>query len=384
MGKKGKIEELLLDKMKHLSIDASLPPVGSTLAPAVQSLGGPPASQTISGQTPPASQAISGHPPPASHAISGPTPPASQYISGHPPATSPNISDPFASKSKQHQPMESSRPPHQIPESSTPEQCLQIRKLDAWFQFLKKLPSLPDSLVIKLKSDVYEYLELGKLDMSLINLHDINTEDFKVISSMEALEEKTGFGYSNVVAPPIKDCLLCNNPLHLHNKPTNIVIHGFEGPRIGSTYTLRCKRCKAVGDNSVNYRPDMFGNDNTGWVFYDEEPTFIKATSNVYLELKLVKYILACLHHVWASFEGSAEVYNEVHRTSETVNIIKKFFEENPKGKDDDNGKEEAPFLKTKWKAHELSRKNVSRAVWTVLVQQELKGRSMKLVFKVR
>ena len=117
MGKKRKIEELLLDKMKHLSIDASLPPVGSTLAPAVQSLGGPPASQ-----------AISGHPAPASHAISGPTPPASQYISGHPPATSPNILDPFASKSKQHQPMESSRPPHQIPESSTPEQCLPVLK----------------------------------------------------------------------------------------------------------------------------------------------------------------------------------------------------------------------------------------------------------------
>ena len=185
-----------------------------------------------------------------------------------------------------------------------------------------------------------------------------------------------------MVAPPLESCLLCDSSLHLHINPTNIVIHGFEGPRIGSTYTLRCKRCKATGGAAVNYRPDMFGNDLIGWIFYDHDPEFIKATSNVYLDYTLVKYILACLHHVWASFEGSAEVYNEVHRTSETIEVIKKFFEENPKGKDDDF-KEEAPFLKTRWKAHELSRKNVSRAVWTILVQQELKDRSMKTVFKV-
>ena len=60
------------------------------------------------------------------------------------------------------------------------------------------------------------------------------------------------------------------------------------------------------------------------------------------IKAESLQYILACFHHVWASFEGSAEVYNEVHRTSETVNIIKKFVEENPKGKEDDNGKEEA------------------------------------------
>ena len=72
-----------------------------------------------------------------------------------------------------------------------------------------------------------------------------------------------------------------------------------------------------------------------------------------------------------------------MHRTSENVEVIKKFFEANPKGPDDDLKDKEAPFLKTKWKAHELSRKNVSRAVWTFLVHQELRDRSMKSVFKV-
>jgi hypothetical protein len=36
--------------------------------------------------------------------------------------------------------------------------------------------------------------------------------------------------------------------------------------------------------------------------------------------------LLACFHHVWASFEGSAEVYNEVNRESATVEMIKTFF----------------------------------------------------------
>ena len=96
----------------------------------------------------------------------------------------------------------------------------------------------------------------------------------------------------------------------------------------------------------------MFGNDATGWSFYNKEPDFIKISSNVYLETQLLKYNISCLHHVWASFEGSAEVYNEVHRTSDSIQVIKKFFDANPKGKEDDDFGDEAPFLKTKWKAN--------------------------------
>ena len=190
---------------------------------------------------------------------------------------------------------------------------------------MKNLPNLPPTLVSKLKADVFEFLDLSKVDMNLIKLYEIEKGDFKPVINLDDLEKQTGFGYGNVVAPPVTSCILCHGALHLHNKPTNIVIHGFDGPRIGSKYILRCKRCKTVGD-SVNYRPEMFGNDSTGWMFYDEENEYIKATANVYLEVRLVKYILACLHHVWASFEGSAEVYNEVNRESATVEMIKTFF----------------------------------------------------------
>ena len=46
-----------------------------------------------------------------------------------------------------------------------------------------------------------------------------------------------------------------------------------------------------------------------------------------------MKYIISCLHHIWASFEGSAEVYNEVQRTNDSIQVIKKFFVANLKGK---------------------------------------------------
>ena len=72
----------------------------------------------------------------------------------------------------------------------------------------------------------------------------------------------------------------------------------------------------------------------------------------------------------------------EVNRESATVEMIKTFFQLIPKVGEEDDVDGEAPFLKTRWKAHELSRKNVSRAVWSYLVKQEMSERSMKLVFK--
>ena len=74
----------------------------------------------------------------------------------------------------------------------------------------------------------------------------------------------------------------------------------------------------------------------------------------------------------------SVNVINVVNN----VNVIKKFFEANPKGKEEDDFGDEAPFLKTKWKAHELSRNNVSRAVWTILVLKEQKDKAIQKVFK--
>ena len=117
--------------------------------------------------------------------------------------------------------------------------------------FVKSLPKLPISLTSRLKRNVYDYLEIKNIDLTQINLLDINQDNLEQAINLEKLEEETGFGYRNVVAPPVMNCVLCNKSLHHHNNPTNIVIHGFSGPRIRSKYTLRCKRCESIGGNSV-------------------------------------------------------------------------------------------------------------------------------------
>ena len=151
MGKKGKVEENLLDKMREMSINPSQLP----LSPSV------PASQSISTSPDPASLSISARPDPASLPITTSTPsPECQF------------------------------------------QQENIRKVNAWFQFVKKLPKLPPSLVQKLKSDVYEYLDLKSIDMSQINWFDIDQSDFTEVLNLEPLEQKTGFGYSDSNSAP--------------------------------------------------------------------------------------------------------------------------------------------------------------------------------------
>ena len=101
-----------------------------------------------------------------------------------------------------------------------------------------------------------------------------------------------------------------------------------------------------------------------------------------------LKYILASLHHVWASFEGSAEVFNEVHRRSDHVEFVKAFFARNPKGSQKDSNEDQDDIAsdesegKTTWKLEEISRKDVSRAVWNYLVRKEVKDRKIKPIFK--
>ena len=142
----------------------------------------------------------------------------------------------------------------------------EAKRVDAWFQFVKRLPKLPPTVSMKLRTDVYEFLGIDERDLKNVNLFDVNKEDLEEIT-LDPLEVKTGFGYKNVIAPPVSNCLLCDKTLHLHNKPTNVVIHGFNGPRIATTYILRCKRCPEANGGPVNYRSDMFGNEATGWVF---------------------------------------------------------------------------------------------------------------------
>ena len=115
----------------------------------------------------------------------------------------------------------------------------------------------------------------------------------------------------------------------------------------------------------------MFGNEKIGYMFYDEDTTHIRCSNLVYMETELVKYMLNALHFTWASFEGQAETYNVFNLKKCNLKVVKEFFKENPKFKDQVNSEAEEsiagdePKMKTKWHCHELSRKNISSAVWT-------------------
>ena len=146
-----------------------------------------------------------------------------------------------------------------------------------------------------------------------------------------------------VIGPPTTKCLLCGERLTLNNPPTQIAVHGMNGPEIYSKYILRCRQChldkKHRVDNKkdkklrqdIYYHPDKFGNRRTGWLFYDQSPDYVRASNEVYLEKRLVESSLANFLHGFMSVESQAEAFNETFRESEKVAQFKRFLEKNPK-----------------------------------------------------
>ena len=68
----------------------------------------------------------------------------------------------------------------------------------------------------------------------------------------------------------------------------------------------------------------------TGWMYYDKETNYVKASNVVYIEKQLLQYFLSSYHHGWMSEESQAESYNETWRDSRRVELVKKFLAENP------------------------------------------------------
>ena len=52
----------------------------------------------------------------------------------------------------------------------------------------------------------------------------------------------------------------------------------------------------------------------TGWMYYDKETNYVKASNVVYIEKQLLQYFLSSYHHGWMSEESQAESYNETLR----------------------------------------------------------------------
>ena len=63
----------------------------------------------------------------------------------------------------------------------------------------------------------------------------------------------------------------------------------------------------------------------TGWMYYDKETNYVKASNVVYIEKQLLQYFLSSYHHGWMSEESQVESYNETWRDSRRVELVKKF-----------------------------------------------------------
>ena len=87
----------------------------------------------------------------------------------------------------------------------------------------------------------------------------------------------------------------------MNNKPTQIAVFGLKGPQIYSKYILKCQRCRLVEKSKFNhlnealrqdvfYHPDKYGNMKSGYMFYKQDVSHIRASNEVYLETNFVEY----------------------------------------------------------------------------------------------
>ena len=111
-----------------------------------------------------------------------------------------------------------------------------------FMEFMRKLPILIKSEKDRLVNLVKEELQVDKIVLSKL--------DFRKLSSLESgnhvisqLSRKIGQSL-NILAPPITRCLLCRENLTMNNPPSQIVVHGMNGPEVYSKYILRCRMCK--------------------------------------------------------------------------------------------------------------------------------------------
>lgn len=223
--------------------------------------------------------------------------------------------------------------------------------------FLKRREAIIENILKAAKVSLGE----SKLS-SAIKAIDHNKESLHVGAPpadilWEATNE-TGMPHLRFLGPPAVSCYQCHSPLCANNSPTSIVFYSQDGPIPASKIILRCTRCK------LNYHPEMFGNGEEGYRYYDRIQPIVKCTQQAYMERhlcsmiasagyvqsdtvyyarKILQYnelnifvviiiIIVTLfrHHAWTSFESWAEIYNEVHRGSTTSRQTTDFFSRHP------------------------------------------------------
>jgi NurA-like 5'-3' nuclease len=100
-------------------------------------------------------------------------------------------------------------------------------------------------------------VKLVKEELKIDKLMSLNKLDLGKLSKLGSgnhvisqLSRKIGQSL-NILAPLTTKCLLCQEMLTMNNPPSQIVVHGMNGPEVFSKYILRCKMCKL--DRKSNY-----------------------------------------------------------------------------------------------------------------------------------
>ena len=132
-------------------------------------------------------------------------------------------------------------------------------------------------------------------------------------------------------------------------------------------YHFRCHDCPEA-NASLNYHPDQWGAPECGYQFYEAPYQYVRASRVSWISRKQTEYFFANMHHVWASQEGNAEVYNEAFG-QEALKIKKSKL--TLSGKAD-------------WECrHYLHRKALSRALRLYLIESEMRSLNQVWTFAI-
>ena len=285
--------------------------------------------------------------------------------------------------------------------------------ISKYFLFLRNFPVLPDFEKKKLINLVKKEWGIDEILKCSLSPEENLTHLKNGNDLLDRLSAKIGQSL-RIIAPPVKNCLLCKEILSVNNKPTQIAVHKMTGPQIHSKYILKCQKCRLVEKSKFNpqnedlrqdvfYHPDKYGNMQNGYMFYKQEVSYIKASNEVYLDKLLVESAMSNFMHGFISMESTAEGYNETFRNSNSVKLFKEFLNINPSignhfntkikenTSDDDidlplsdyfNEKEaEANGHHVQKSMHELHRKSVVSAFYNYWLNEELKDRNMNYLF---
>ena len=95
---------------------------------------------------------------------------------------------------------------------------------------------------------------------------------------------ETGVPHLRFLGPPAVQSRVIS-ALCANISPTSVVFYSKDGPILAFKIILRCTRCK------LNYHPEMFGNSEEGYRYYNRIQPVVKCTQQAYMERHLCSMI---------------------------------------------------------------------------------------------